>query len=146
MLAVDGVPYELPTKAIPHWWGPTALVRATWWQALLVWLPHQGSTGRSSPSGLATLGRLARFPCRSRSPTVPQAPQLARQFPLCGGGVRGFWVYPPGPTLALAVVAKRRRQAVGAAPLVQYCSANLGDRCSSELSRRALSGCCCPSV
>jgi len=88
MLAVDGCPLSCPAKAIPHWWGPTALVRATLVAALLGLLPHQGGTVQILGQRLGPLGQLAPFRARSDRLRAP-GPQLARAVSAL---VRSSWV------------------------------------------------------
>jgi len=141
-----GCPLSCPAKAIPHWWGPRPLVRATLVQPAPVLLPHQGGHGADPRQRLGPLGQLPRFRARSRSRLRAPGP------PACNGQFfrsrwRSSWVWFDRRSNACLGVGWRT-----SAPrrvrrsLVPYWLRRSGDRLLSELSGGQLSGCCCPSV
>jgi len=138
-----GCPLSCPAKAIPHWWGPRRC-KSTLVAALLrSAAPTREARADPRPAAWARWGSCP-VPCALRSLRAP-GPALKGSF-RSRGGVRGFGLTPPGPTLALGVVAERPAARRCAAP---WCVTGCGVweiGLLSELSGGQLSGCCVPSV
>jgi len=111
--------------------GPNGAGRALCGQPCSVCLPTREGHG-CDPRPAAWPAGQAASSCASRSPTCP-GPSACRGFAL-GGGVRGFWFDPPGPTAALEWW---RTSAPGVARPGAYCCGDLGDRLLQRACRRA---------